>query len=52
MTNRNIPVYAIRLHEGEEKGYNHTIIKTQVMTIRTFRITRKVLFIEKNSDEM
>ena len=30
----------------------HPIIKTQVMTIRTFRITREVLFIEKNSDEM
>ncbi len=24
-----------------------TIIKTQVMTIKTFRITRRVLFIEK-----
>lgn len=34
------------------KDIYHTIIKTQVMTIRTFRITRKVLFIEKNSDEM
>ena len=26
----------------------HTIIKTQVMTIKTFRITRRVLFIEKS----
>ena len=34
------------------KDIYHTIIKTQVMTIRTFSITRRVLFIEKNSDEM